>query len=137
MSPNRSKTPNTVITTPEIWVILCITRLFNFLRNKLANQLIVNHQMVDPRKTPVTTRTAKVCPPSWFIKPKPAKAAAKARMVTGLARVRKNVEINDWNPPLPLLLFSGFQELFEIMECAPRMQIKIPPPIWSHFSSWT
>ena len=53
-----------------------------------------SHQSADPRKTPQTMRTADPRSPAVVPRPRPAKTAAKERIVVGLVSVSASVEPN-------------------------------------------
>ncbi len=61
-------------------------------RRRLAAPLSTNHHAAEPRNTPTTSTIARRASPPASPAPRPAKIAAKERIVVGFVSVRRNVE---------------------------------------------
>jgi hypothetical protein len=64
----------------------------NFFSKKLTPPLRIHHHRADPMKTPKTSIPAEEYSLFTLPTPKPAKIAAKDRIVIGFVRVRKNAD---------------------------------------------
>jgi len=85
-------TPNPRMTRPEMRLIQRNPRGLKRFRKAPIPKLKIHHHRADPRKTPATNIPAAKKVPPAVPNPSPAKITAKAKMVRGLARVRKKVE---------------------------------------------
>src|SRR5579884_1165817 len=92
MRLSRASNPKIAITPPEILLIQNSQAGVNLRRRRLRLPVRKHHQSVEPEKTPRTTSAAER--KLWVVAPtpRPAKTAAKERIVSGFVRVRRKVE---------------------------------------------
>jgi len=89
---NNAATPNAVTITPDTRFTHRNAVVLNRLRNKFVPPLSSSHHAAEPKNTPTTMATAVNLPRSASANPKPAKIAAKDRIVSGLVRVSIKVD---------------------------------------------
>src|ERR1700686_4114889 len=88
----KAKIPNPASIAPEIPFTTLSESPLNLERNSETPALRINHHDVDPSTTPAIIRAAETWPPLELARPRPAKTAAKERMVIGFVMVNKTVE---------------------------------------------
>lgn len=95
--------------------------------------LKMNHQIADPKKTPVTSAIEDEN--SWVVAPRPipAKIAMKDKIVVGLLTVKKNVVMKLLKSPL-LSMFAGFEAGFEKNDFTPKTSKNKPPMSFIQYS---
>ena len=85
-------TPEIIIKMPAILFTQRSPVRFNLFLKSVTPELRNRNHKHEPIKTPVTSADAEKYP-SPFSKPRAANTAIKAKIVNGLVRVRKTVEI--------------------------------------------
>jgi hypothetical protein len=78
---------------PAMRLIQVIVFWPTFFRKNVTPSLKMSHHRQAPKKMPVTRRAASRYFSEIFTSPKPAKTAIKEKMVKGLERVKKKVDI--------------------------------------------
>ena len=91
--------PKPRMINPDIRFTQTIAVVVDFVLTRLTVVLRMNHQQAEPRNTPNTMRAADEYPLLVSTKPRPAKIAAKAMMVSGLVSVRKKEDPYAVNKP--------------------------------------
>src|SRR5579859_1309008 len=90
---SNANSPNKIMMTPEALLIHRNHCAVNLSRSQLIAPVKTHHHSAEPRNTPHTTSNAVsglfACPPT----PMPAKMAANERIVSGLVKVSKKVEM--------------------------------------------
>src|SRR5512135_2282266 len=92
-SNSSASTPEPPMTMPAILFTHSSIRLSKRFRKRLTAPIRISHQRPEPRKTPAINTVADSRLPRVSARPNPAKTAAREKMVRGLVRVRKNVEV--------------------------------------------
>jgi hypothetical protein len=88
----KAKMENPIRIAPDILFTTPRESLLNLDRNSETPALRANHHKVEPSTTPATISAGEAEPPLELARPRPAKTAAKERIVIGFVMVKKTVE---------------------------------------------